>query len=146
MKLGSSVSIYVHARGHMRRKVTQLLISLLASFGIGTFLTNDFYSLSSGGREKSKALNMVIKLNNVGGQHCVKISDELTKVCFIIFFCPAIDVDRCGVVIFRTRVIQIRSDMSRKYSVSQFNAENIERVYRGDDHIGIRNGMSRCIN
>ncbi|KAK7690150.1 hypothetical protein QCA50_006799 [Cerrena zonata] len=54
-------------------------IGFQSSFGIGTFLTNDFCSLSSGGREKSKALNMVIKLNNVGGQHCVKISDELTK-------------------------------------------------------------------
>ena len=51
-----------------------------ASFGIGTSLTNDFRSLSSGGKEKSKALNMVIKLNSVDGQPCVKISDELSKV------------------------------------------------------------------
>ena len=58
------------------------VVYYLASFGIGTFLTNDFYSLSSGGREKSKALNMVIKLSSVGGQNCVKISDELTKASF----------------------------------------------------------------
>lgn len=52
----------------------------LASFGIGTSLTNDFHSVSSGGKEKSKALNMVIKLASVDNKHCVKISDELSKV------------------------------------------------------------------
>lgn len=52
----------------------------LASFGIGTSLTNDFHSVSSGGKEKSRALNMVIKLAGVDGKHTVKISDELTKV------------------------------------------------------------------
>lgn len=49
-----------------------------ASFGIGTSLTNDFKSQSTGAR--SKALNMVIKLASVNSQPCVKISDELTKV------------------------------------------------------------------
>jgi len=49
------------------------------SFGIGTHLTNDFYSVSSEGREKSKALNMVIKLGEVGGKPCVKLSDDLKK-------------------------------------------------------------------
>ncbi|KAL5532607.1 NPT1 [Sanghuangporus sanghuang] len=49
------------------------------SFGIGTFLTNDFHSVSSGGKEKSKALNMVIKLADVNGQPCIKISDEIMK-------------------------------------------------------------------
>ena len=53
-----------------------------ASFGIGTFLTNDFQSVSSHGKEKSKALNMVIKLASVDDKPCVKISDELTKVSF----------------------------------------------------------------
>ena len=53
----------------------------IASFGIGTSLTNDFKSVSSGGQEKSKALNMVIKLASVNHRHCVKISDELSKVC-----------------------------------------------------------------
>jgi len=49
------------------------------SFGIGTFLTNDFRTASSGGKEKSKALNMVIKLSSVNGKPCIKISDDLTK-------------------------------------------------------------------
>lgn len=49
------------------------------SFGIGTHLTNDFRSISSGGKKKSKALNMVIKLREVGGQPCVKLSDDLSK-------------------------------------------------------------------
>ncbi|TFK40077.1 nicotinate phosphoribosyltransferase [Crucibulum laeve] len=49
------------------------------SFGIGTFLTNDFGTQSSGGTEKSKALNMVIKLGSVNDKPCVKISDDLTK-------------------------------------------------------------------
>ena len=52
----------------------------IASFGIGTSLTNDFHSLSSGGKEKSKALNMVIKLSSVDGKPTVKISDDITKV------------------------------------------------------------------
>ncbi|KAG6333326.1 hypothetical protein ID866_5759 [Astraeus odoratus] len=49
------------------------------SFGIGTFLTNDFRTKSSSYREKSKALNMVIKLNSINGRPCVKISDDLEK-------------------------------------------------------------------
>ncbi|GJN90548.1 hypothetical protein Rhopal_003560-T1 [Rhodotorula paludigena] len=62
------------------------------SFGVGTFLTNDFRRVQEPVQqekpgegpvrtegEKSKALNMVIKLYSINGQHCVKISDELTK-------------------------------------------------------------------
>ncbi|KAK0450032.1 nicotinate phosphoribosyltransferase [Armillaria borealis] len=54
-------------------------IGFKASFGIGTFLSNDFCKASSGGKEKSKAMNMVIKLASVDGKPCVKISDDLTK-------------------------------------------------------------------
>ncbi|TFK28201.1 nicotinate phosphoribosyltransferase [Coprinopsis marcescibilis] len=49
------------------------------SFGIGTHLTNDYRSLSNGGQEKSKALNIVIKLKEVDTKPCVKLSDDLTK-------------------------------------------------------------------
>jgi nicotinate phosphoribosyltransferase len=51
---------------------------LSAIFGIGTFLTNDFRSLSNG--EKSKPLNIVIKLSSVDNRPCIKLSDEVTKV------------------------------------------------------------------
>ncbi|GAA5940841.1 nicotinate phosphoribosyltransferase [Sporobolomyces koalae] len=63
------------------------------SFGVGTHFTNDFRqiempvkqevpgegSIPSEEREKSKALNMVIKLYKIDDEFCVKISDELTK-------------------------------------------------------------------
>ncbi|KAJ4479922.1 nicotinate phosphoribosyltransferase [Lentinula aciculospora] len=53
-------------------------IGFKASFGIGTFLTNDFVKASDPNR-KSPALNMVIKLAEVDGKSCVKISDDLRK-------------------------------------------------------------------
>jgi nicotinate phosphoribosyltransferase len=56
------------------------LIFMIVSFGIGTFLTSDFCTLSSGSTQKSKALNIVIKIATVNGLPCVKISDDLTKV------------------------------------------------------------------
>ncbi|KAI0350058.1 nicotinate phosphoribosyltransferase [Trametes cingulata] len=49
------------------------------AFGIGTSLSNDFKKASGGGKEKSRALNMVIKLSSVDGKPTVKISDEITK-------------------------------------------------------------------
>ncbi|KAF8606491.1 nicotinate phosphoribosyltransferase [Ceratobasidium sp. AG-I] len=49
----------------------------IAAFGIGTFLTNDYKRLDNG--EKSKPLNMVIKLSSIEGKPCVKISDEISK-------------------------------------------------------------------
>ncbi|KAI0714393.1 nicotinate phosphoribosyltransferase [Cerioporus squamosus] len=73
------------------------------SFGIGTSLSNDFKKKSSGGKEKSKALNMVIKLSSVDGKPTVKISDEITKntgdretVLFVkkIFHIPITDQDQ----------------------------------------------------
>ena len=49
-------------------------------FGVGTNFTNDFTKKSSDAKEKSKALNMVIKLARINDQPCIKISDDLTKV------------------------------------------------------------------
>lgn len=50
-----------------------------ASFGIGTSFTNDFRSVSSGGKEECRPLNIVIKLSSVNGKPCIKLSDDLTK-------------------------------------------------------------------
>jgi len=41
-------------------------------------MTNDFCSAKT--KEKSKAMNMVIKLFSVDSKPCIKISDDLTKV------------------------------------------------------------------
>ncbi|KAH9178346.1 nicotinate phosphoribosyltransferase [Lactarius sanguifluus] len=54
-------------------------IGFIPTFGIGTFFTNDFKSASSQGKEKSRALNMVIKLASANGLPCIKISDDLMK-------------------------------------------------------------------
>jgi nicotinic acid phosphoribosyltransferase len=56
------------------------MIIIIASFGIGTSLTNDFYTLSSGQTIKSKALNIVIKITAVDKMPCIKISDDPSKV------------------------------------------------------------------
>jgi nicotinate phosphoribosyltransferase len=48
-------------------------------FGIGTSLTNDFRKVSDP-EQKSKALNMVIKLAAVDGVPCIKISDDADKI------------------------------------------------------------------
>ncbi|WVQ96831.1 nicotinate phosphoribosyltransferase [Kwoniella sp. CBS 9459] len=53
-------------------------IGIAASFGIGTFLTNDFRKASDPS-EVSKPLNIVIKLNQINGKNCVKLSDDKGK-------------------------------------------------------------------
>jgi nicotinate phosphoribosyltransferase len=53
-------------------------IGLGAAFGIGTFLTNDFVKKSDP-TQTSKPLNMVIKLSQINGQDCVKLSDDKGK-------------------------------------------------------------------
>ncbi|KAI8640768.1 nicotinate phosphoribosyltransferase [Parasitella parasitica] len=49
-----------------------------ASFGIGTFLTNDFQKASDK-NVKSKALNIVIKLKECHGKRVIKLSDDSLK-------------------------------------------------------------------
>lgn len=52
-------------------------IGIGAGFGIGTSFTNDFKKQE--GEGKSRALNIVIKLDSVEDRAVVKISDDLTK-------------------------------------------------------------------
>jgi nicotinate phosphoribosyltransferase len=54
-------------------------MTVAAAFGIGTFLTNDF-NKASDPSEISKPLNIVIKLNQIDGKPCVKLSDDKGKV------------------------------------------------------------------
>ncbi|KIJ56247.1 hypothetical protein M422DRAFT_239462 [Sphaerobolus stellatus SS14] len=55
-------------------------LRLKCSFDIATNFTNDFKKKSSGGKEQSKTLNIVIKIVSVDGEPCVKLSDEDGKL------------------------------------------------------------------
>jgi nicotinic acid phosphoribosyltransferase len=57
------------------------VLTASAAFGIGTFLTNDFKRVSDPS-QTSKALNIVIKLNQLNGRDCVKLSDDAGKVSY----------------------------------------------------------------
>ncbi|KDQ13432.1 hypothetical protein BOTBODRAFT_33453 [Botryobasidium botryosum FD-172 SS1] len=54
-------------------------LGFIPAFGVGTSLTNDFKKKSDK-RETSKPLNIVIKLVEMDGKPCIKISDDISKV------------------------------------------------------------------
>ncbi|KAF8877268.1 Quinolinate phosphoribosyl transferase [Infundibulicybe gibba] len=74
-----SDSLDVHKALELKKHSDSLGLTKVL-FGIGTFLANDFKTVSSGGTEKSKPLIVVIKLASMNDAPCVKLSDDPTKV------------------------------------------------------------------
>lgn len=62
----------------LKYKKKAVEVGVIASFGIGTFFTNDFYSTVPP-CSKSTPLNIVIKLKEVNGKPAIKISDNMGK-------------------------------------------------------------------
>jgi nicotinate phosphoribosyltransferase len=68
-----------HEMAFCAYQISRLNIPIrLASFGIGTYFTNDFH-LVNDTKTKSKPLNMVIKLRRVDDLECIKLSDDKGK-------------------------------------------------------------------
>ncbi|KAI9251597.1 nicotinate phosphoribosyltransferase [Sporodiniella umbellata] len=53
-------------------------LGIRSSFGIGTYLTND-YKKSSDTHQKSKPMNIVIKIKECSGKRVIKLSDDVSK-------------------------------------------------------------------
>ncbi|KAJ1920564.1 nicotinate phosphoribosyltransferase [Mycoemilia scoparia] len=62
----------------LQQKCSEGPSKIKCSFGIGTNFTNDFCKKSGSG-VKSKPMNIVIKLLECNGKHCVKLSDVKSK-------------------------------------------------------------------
>ncbi|KIO16104.1 hypothetical protein M407DRAFT_86379, partial [Tulasnella calospora MUT 4182] len=99
-------------------------VGFQSSFGIGTFLTNDFKKLSNS--ERSMPLIMVIKLRLIDGKECIKISDDVTKASADnrpSFFCHVNEL----IAILRALAIKQRCEQSRRFL--EFPSRHDRRSY-----------------